>query len=81
MLSCEKRKKDSDMISYQPFYDTLFRRGITEYALIFKHGIPANTLHRMKHGKPITTTTLDTLCSILDCRVEEVLEYIPPENI
>lgn len=69
------------MISYQPFYDTLFRRGITEYALIFKHGIPANTLHRMKHGKPITTTTLDTLCSILDCRVEEVLEYIPPENI
>lgn len=68
------------MISYQPFYDTLFRRGITEYALIFKHGIPANTLHRMKHGKPITTTTLDTLCSILECRVEDVLEYVSPEE-
>lgn len=68
------------MISYQPFYDTLFKRGITEYALIFKHGIPANTLHRMKHGKPITTTTLDTLCSILECRVEDVLEYVSPEE-
>ena len=69
------------MRSYQPFYETLFRRGITEYALIFKHGISANTLHRMKHGKPITTTTLDTLCGILECRVEDILKYIPPENI
>ena len=54
------------MISYQPFYDTLLAKGITEYALIFKHGVPANTLHRMKHGKAITTKTLDTLCEILD---------------
>ena len=65
------------MISYQPFYETLLR----ECALIFKHGIPANTLHRMKHGKPITTTTLDTLCSILNCSVSDILEYIPPEKI
>ena len=59
------------MISYQPFYETLLRENITECALIFKHGIPANTLHRMKHGKPITTTTLDTLCSILNCSVSD----------
>lgn len=69
------------MISYQPFYDTLYRKGITEYALIYKFGIPANTIHRMKHGKPITTTTLNTLCSILECNVEDVLVYIPSENI
>lgn len=69
------------MISYKPFYETLFRKNITEYALIYKHGIPANTIHRMKHGKPITTTTLDTLCSILECEVSDILEYIPPEKI
>lgn len=68
------------MISYQPFYETLLRENITECALIFKHGILANTLHRMKHGKPITTTTLDTLCSILNCSVSDILEYIPPEK-
>lgn len=66
------------LISYQPFYDTLFKRDMTEYALVFKHGVPANTLHRMKHGKPITTTTLDALCEILECRVEDILEYVPP---
>lgn len=69
------------MISYKPFYETMFKRGVTEYALIFKQGMPANTLNRMKHGKAITTKTLDTLCSILDCRVEDVLEYVPPEDL
>lgn len=63
------------MISYQPFYDTLFKKGITEYQLIFSHGISSNTLHRMKHGKPITTTTLDVLCEILECQVSDILEY------
>lgn len=68
------------MISYEPFYQTLFSRGITEYYLIYKQGISANTIHRMKHGKPITTTTLDTLCFILNCKVEDILRYVPDEG-
>jgi len=64
------------MISYAPFYKTLLDKEITEYNLIFKHGISANTLHRMKHGAPISTKTLDTLCFILNCSVPDVLEYI-----
>lgn len=63
------------MISYQPFYNTLLKKGITEYSLIFKHGISANTLHRMKHGQPITTATLDTLCFVLNCEVQDILEH------
>ena len=69
------------MISYAPFYETLHSKGITEYALIFKHGIPANTLHRMKHGEAITTKTLDELCFILDCPVSDVIEYVSPDKI
>jgi DNA-binding Xre family transcriptional regulator len=64
------------MISYKPFYETLLSKGITEYQLIFKHGFSANILHRMKHGAPISTKTLDTLCFILKCSVPEVLEYV-----
>lgn len=63
------------MISYEPFYNTLLKRDLTEYALIFKYGISANTLHRMKHGKPITTTTLDALCGILECHIEDIIQY------
>ncbi len=61
------------MISYKPFYETLLKKNKTEYELIFKEGISANTLHRMKKGLAITTKTLDTLCFILDCEVQDIL--------
>lgn len=61
------------MISYEPFYKTLLHKNITEYQLIYKEGISANTLHRMRKGMPITTKTLDTLCFILDCEVSDIL--------
>lgn len=63
------------MISYEPFYKTLLRKNITEYHLIFKQGVSANTLHRMKQGKPITTKTLDELCFILDCNVGDIIVH------
>lgn len=68
------------MISYKPFYETLRKRDMTEYALIFKHGMPANTFHRMKHGEAITTKTLDEICFILDCEVEDVLLHIKDKD-
>ena len=66
-----------NMISYEPFYNTLFQKGITEYHLIYKQGLSSNTLHRIKHGKAISTKTLNTLCFILDCQVCDILCYVP----
>ena len=63
------------MISYRPFWDTLAARGMTTYDLIYKQGISANTIQRMRQGKPITTTTLNEFCDILDCTVEEVIQF------
>ena len=68
------------MISYEPFYRTLKERGMTEYQLIYKQGFSSYILYRMKHGETITLKTLDTLCFILDCRVEDVIVYIPDEG-
>lgn len=64
------------MISYKPFYDTMLKKGITEYHMIFKEGFSANTLHRMKHGEAISTKTLDALCYVLDCEVSDIIEHI-----
>ncbi len=63
------------MISYKPFYETLFKKGITEYNLIFKQGFSANTLHRIKKGEAISTKTLDALCYALDCGVDEIIKF------
>lgn len=63
------------MISYEPFFNTLQKKNITIYNLIYKQGMSANTFHRMKNGKAITTETLDTLCFILDCEVEDIIRH------
>lgn len=64
------------MISYKPFYETLFRKGITEYNLIFKQGFSANTFYRMKKGEAISTKTLDALCYALDCEVSDIIKFV-----
>ena len=63
------------MISYEPFWRTLLARNMTTYDLIYKQGLSANTIHRIKHGQAITTKTLNELCEILDCSVADILQY------
>ena len=64
------------MISYEPFYKTLKEKGISTYKLINEHGISRSLLDRLKHNRPISTVTLNDLCNILQCRVENVLVFI-----
>ena len=65
----------NELISYSPLFETMRQKNITEYNLIFKQGLSANTIHRIKKGLPITTETLDTLCFIFDCEVENILKH------
>ena len=65
------------MISYEPFYKTLKAKGISTYRLINNYGISRSLLDRLKHNKPISTVTISDLCHILECRVEDILVFIP----
>ncbi len=64
------------MISYEPFYDTLKRKNISTYKLINQYNISRSLLDRLKHNKPITTVTLNDLCKILDCNIQDIVKYI-----
>ena len=68
------------MISYAPLWKTLKDKGLTTYDLIYKNGLSANTIHRIKKNEAITTRTLDDLCFILNCNVYDIIVYIPPEE-
>ena len=68
------------MITYKPLYETMKRRGVTTYRLINEYGLSRSLIDRLKHDKPITTTTINDLCRILDCRVEDVAEYEKDEK-
>lgn len=63
------------MISYEPLYKTMKEKNITTYKLIKDYNISRSLLDRLKHNKPISTVTLNDLCNILDCRVEDVLVF------
>lgn len=63
------------MISYKPFYETLFKKRPTESCLIFRQGFSANTLYRIKRGEAISTKTLDALCYALDCQVQDIIQF------
>ena len=67
------------MISYEPFFRTLKEKKITAYRLIKDYNISSSLIDRLKHDKPISTVTLNDLCSILDCRVEDIMVYIKDE--
>ena len=68
------------MISYEPLYETMKQRGVSTYRLINEFGVSRSLLDRLKHNKPISTVTLNDLCTFLNCRVEDVLIYIPSEE-
>ena len=63
------------MISYAPFYETLKKKGITTYKLIQHYGISRSLIDRLRHDKPLSTVTIDDLCTILDCNVEDIVKY------
>ncbi len=67
------------MISYSPFWKTLEKSKENWYTLTVKHRISSSTLHRLKNNKDVSTRTLNDLCRILQCRIEDILEYVPSD--
>ena len=68
------------MIVYRPFWETLRRSGESTYTLIKNHRISSSTIDKLRNNRPVTTTTLNDLCRILKCRVEDVAEYSPSDE-
>lgn len=67
------------MISYLPLWETMKIKGASTYTLQVKGGISSSTIRRMKAGDSVSTNTLDALCNILDCSVQEIVVHIPDE--
>lgn len=62
------------MISYNRLWETMEKRKISQYRLIKEFGLSSGQMSRLKKNIYVSTHTLETLCRILDCRIEDVME-------
>lgn len=68
------------MIVYSPLWKELKRKKISQYKLIKDYDIDNSQLQRLRKNKIVKTTILDRLCSILNCKIEDIMEFIPDDN-
>lgn len=68
------------MIDFGPFWQTLQKSDETTYTLINKHHVSSATIDKLRKNKPITTTTINDLCRILKCNIQDIARYFPSED-
>lgn len=67
------------MIDYSPLWETMNKRGISQYQLI-NSGIDKHTLSQLRNNRNVTALTLEKLCIILDCKPNDVIDFKPDKK-
>ena len=70
-------RRPDGVISYAPLWETMKKRSATTYTLQVKGGISSSTIRRLKAGESVSTNTLEALCKILECELQDIVEYLP----
>ena len=69
------------MIKYDRLWRTMEARGVNQYDLYTHHNVNRSLLDRLRNNKNVETNTIDKLCNILNCSVEDIMEHIPDNNV
>ena len=64
------------MIVFDKLWSTMKEKGFSTYKLREQCGIDSKTIRRLKANENIETKTLDKICSALNCRLEDIAEYV-----
>ncbi len=68
------------MIDYSPFWITLKSSNETTYTLINLHHVSSATIQKLRDNRPLNTTTINDLCRILNCQIQDIAQYVPSED-
>lgn len=68
------------MITFEPLWDTMKRKNISQYSLIKDYGFSTGTLDALRQNRSITLNTLNDICNILNCDVSDVIKFSPDEK-
>ena len=64
------------MIVFNKLWETMKEKGFSTYTLREKCGIDSKTVRRLKANENIETKTLNKLCEVLDCQIEDIMEFV-----
>ena len=65
------------MITFEPLWETMKKKNISQYSLIKDYGVSTGTLDALRQNRSITLNTLNDLCNILNCDVSDVIKHTP----
>ncbi len=69
------------MIVFDRLWETMKRKGVSQYSLIKDYRISTGQLDRLRKNQNINSYTMNQLCKILDCKLEDIAEYIADEEV
>ena len=72
--------QSNEMIIYDKLWKTMKEKNISTYKLIKEYNLSTGQLDRLKKNMSVTTNTLNHLCKILDCRLEDIAEYVEDDE-
>lgn len=68
------------MISFRPFRELIKTKQVSTYYLRNKCGpynLDNKTIERLMHDESVSTNTIDALCQIFNCNLEDIMEVLP----
>ena len=63
------------MIVFDRLWVTLKKNNVYQYKLIKEYHISTGQLDRLRKNGNVNTYTLNSLCEILNCNLEDIVEY------
>lgn len=69
------------MFSYKPLMRMLLEKDMTKTEFRIQTGMGMATLAKIGKNEYVSMATLNDICKVLDCRIEDVIEYVPDKNI
>ncbi len=69
-----------NIITYDRLWQTMKQQGVSQYDLYTHYNVNRSQLNRLRHNENVEVNTIDKLCNILQCRVEDIMEHFPDDN-
>ena len=67
-------------VSYKKLFHLLIEKEMSNSDLQKQAGFSANIITRLKKNEYVKLQTIESICKVLNCRVDDILEFPPDED-